>query len=412
MAKILVVGNGGREHAIAEKFNNENHEVFMLGQNPGVNKFGKCIDIKEEEISKFCKDNKIDLVFIGPEAFLVDGLVDKLEDKGIRVFGPRKNAAILEGSKAFSKDFMKKYNIPTAEYEIFNDIEKALEYLRDCDFPIVIKADGIAAGKGVLIPQNFNEAKESLEEIMLHKKFDSAGDTIVIEEFLEGEEFSLMAFVSGEKVYPMKIAQDHKRAFDGDKGLNTGGMGVYMPIKNISDTDIEEAIEKILIPTAKAMLYEGREFKGILFAGLMKTKSGIKTIEYNVRFGDPESEIVLQSLNTSLYDISNAIIDGKDIEIEWNNKARVGVVIASKGYPEDYKKGYEIKGLENLTSKIYHMGTIEKDGKIYTNGGRLLLICEEDDNLENAIYKVYESIQKIECDNIFYRKDIGHFSLK
>ncbi|MGY3776031.1 phosphoribosylamine--glycine ligase [Helcococcus sueciensis] len=412
MAKILVVGNGGREHAIAEKFNNENHEVFMLGQNPGVNKFGKCIDIKEEEISKFCKDNKIDLVFIGPEAFLVDGLVDKLEDKGIRVFGPRKNAAILEGSKAFSKDFMQKYNIPTAEYEIFNDIEKALEYLKNCKFPIVIKADGIAAGKGVVIPKNYKEAKNSLEEIMLHKKFDNAGNTIVIEEFLKGEEFSLMAFVSGEKVYPMKIAQDHKRAFDGDKGLNTGGMGVYMPIKNISDTDIEEAMEKILIPTAKAMLNEGREFKGILFAGLMKTKSGIKTIEYNVRFGDPESEIVLQSLNTSLYDISNAIIDGKDIEIEWNNKARVGVVIASKGYPEDYKKGYEIKGLENLTSKIYHMGTIEKDGKIYTNGGRLLLICEEDDNLENAISKVYESIQKIECDNIFYRKDIGHFSLK
>ncbi len=412
MANILVVGNGGREHAIAEKFNNENHEVFMLGQNPGVNKFGKCIDIKEEEISKFCKDNKIDLVFIGPEAFLVDGLVDKLEDEGIRVFGPRKNAAILEGSKAFSKDFMKKYNIPTAEYETFNDIEKALEYLKNCEFPIVIKADGIAAGKGVVILENYKEAKDSLEEIMLHKKFDNAGNTIVIEEFLEGEEFSLMAFVSGEKVYPMKIAQDHKRAFDGDKGLNTGGMGVYMPIKNISDTDIEEAIEKILIPTAKAMLNEGREFKGILFAGLMKTKSGIKTIEYNVRFGDPESEIVLQSLNTSLYDISNAIIDGKDIEIEWNDKARVGVVIASKGYPEDYKKGYEIKGLENITSKIYHMGTIEKDGKIYTNGGRLLLICEEDDNLENAISKVYESIQKIECDNIFYRKDIGHFSLK
>lgn len=412
MANILVVGNGGREHAIAEKFNNENHEIFMLGQNPGVAKFGTCIDIKEDEIAKFCKDENIDLVFIGPEAFLVNGLVDNLEDEGIRVFGPRKNAAILEGSKAFSKDFMKKYNIPTAEYEIFNDIEKALEYLRDCDFPIVIKADGIAAGKGVLIPQNFNEAKESLEEIMLHKKFDSAGDTIVIEEFLEGEEFSLMAFVSGEKVYPMKVAQDHKRTFDGDKGLNTGGMGVYMPIKNINEADIDEAMSKILLPTAKAMLEEVREFKGILFAGLMKTKTGVKTIEYNVRFGDPESEIVLQSLKTSLYDISNAIIDGKDIEIEWDDKPRVGVVIASKGYPESYEKGYEIKGLENLTSKIYHMGTKETDGKIYTNGGRLLLICEEADTLEEAISKVYENVEKIECDNIFYRTDIGHFSLK
>lgn len=412
MAKILVVGNGGREHAIAEKFNNENHEVFMLGQNPGVNKFGKCLDIKEKEISKFCKDNKIDLVFIGPEAFLVDGLVDKLEDEDIRVFGPRKNAAILEGSKAFSKDFMQKYNIPTAEYEIFNDIEKALEYLKNCEFPIVIKADGIAAGKGVVIPENYKEAKNSLEEIMLHKKFDNAGNTIVIEEFLKGEEFSLMAFVSGEKVYPMKIAQDHKRAFDGDKGLNTGGMGVYMPIKHITTKDIQEAVDNILVPTAKAMIAENRPFKGILFAGLMKTKTGVKTIEYNVRFGDPESEIVLQSLKTSLYDISNAIIDGKDIEIEWDDKPRVGVVIASKGYPESYEKGYEIKGLENLTSKIYHMGTKETDGKIYTNGGRLLLICEEADTLEEAISKVYENVEKIECDNIFYRTDIGHFSLK
>ncbi|MDO4605319.1 MAG: phosphoribosylamine--glycine ligase [Helcococcus sp.] len=412
MAKILVVGNGGREHAIAEKLYSENHEIFMLGHNPGVLKFGKCIDIKEEEISRFCKDEKIDLVFIGPEAFLVNGLVDKIESKGIRVFGPRKNAAILEGSKAFSKDFMKKYNIPTAKYEIFNDIEKALEYLKDCNFPIVIKADGIAAGKGVLIPYSYNDAKDNLEDIMLHKKFNSAGDTIVIEEFLEGEEFSLMAFVSGEKVYPMKVVQDHKRAFDGDKGLNTGGMGVCMPIKNIKDSDIEEAIEKIILPTAKAMLYEGREFKGVLFAGLMKTISGLKTIEYNVRFGDPESEIVLQSLKTSLYDISNAIIDGKDIEIEWDDKARVGVVLASKGYPESFEKGFEIKGLENISSKIYHMGTKEINGKIYTNGGRLLLICDEADTLEEAISKVYENIEKIECDNIFYRKDIGHFSLK
>lgn len=412
MAKILVVGNGGREHAIAEKFYNENHEIFMVGQNPGVARFGKCIDIKIDKIAKFCKDEKIDLVFIGPELYLVNGLVDELEDAGIRVFGPRKNAAILEGSKAFSKEFMKKYDIPTAKYEIFHDMENALEYLKICNYPIVIKADGIAAGKGVLIPSNYNEAKYNLEEIMLHKKFDSAGDTIVIEEFLEGEEFSLMAFVSKEKVHPMKIVQDHKRTFDGDKGLNTGGMGVYMPIKHITTKDIQEAVDNILVPTAKAMIAENRPFKGILFAGLMKTKTGVKTIEYNVRFGDPESEIVLQSLKTSLYDIANAIIDGKDIEIEWDDRARVGVVLASKGYPENYEKGFEIKGLENISSKVYHMGTKEIDGKIYTNGGRVLLVCDEDENLERAISKVYKNIEKIKCGNIFYRKDIGHFSLK
>ncbi|EHR35047.1 phosphoribosylamine-glycine ligase [Helcococcus kunzii ATCC 51366] len=412
MAKILVVGNGGREHAIADKFYREKHEIFMFGQNPGVAKFGTCLDIKEDEIVQFCKENNIDLVFIGPEAFLVKGLVDELENQGIRAFGPRKNAAILEGSKAFSKEFMKKYDIPTAKFEIFTDYNKVLQYLEKSDFPIVIKADGIAAGKGVIIAENFEHAKNNLEEIMLNNKFSDAGKTVVIEEFLEGEEFSLMSFISRDKVFPMKIAQDHKRAFDGDKGLNTGGMGAYMPIKHITEEDVNEAIEKIVSPTADAMLKEGREFKGILFAGLMKTKDGIKTIEYNVRFGDPESEIILQSLKTSLYDIANAIIDGKDIDIKWDNKAHVGVALASKGYPESYQKGFEIKGLDKVSSKIFHMGTKYENGVIKTNGGRVLIVCAESDDLETAIEKVYEDIHKIHCDNLFYRKDIGHLSLK
>lgn len=411
MAKILVIGNGGREHAIFDKFYREKHEVFMYGLNPGVMEFGTCLDIKENEIPKFCKENKIDLVFIGPEAFLVDGLVDKLEKENIRAFGPRKDAAILEGSKAFSKKFMKKYNIPTAKFEIFDDYKKALEYIENQSFPIVIKADGIAAGKGVIIAENLDKAQISLEEIMLDKKFSDAGNTVVIEEFLEGEEFSLMSFVSGDKVFPMKIAQDHKRAYDGDKGLNTGGMGVYMPIKNITEEDINEAIEKIVKPTAKAMIKEDRKFKGILFAGLIKTKDGIKTIEYNVRFGDPESEIILQSLETSLYDIANAIIDEKDIDIKWDDKARVGVVLASKGYPNSFEKGFKIKGLENIDSKIFHMGTTNDNGIIKTNGGRVLLICSEGDDLNEAIDKVYKDISKIQCDNLFYRKDIGHLSL-
>lgn len=410
MAKVLVVGNGGREHAIADKFYKENHEIFMFGQNPGVEEFGTCLDIKQDEIVDFCKENKIDLVFIGPEVYLVEGLVDELEAEGIRAFGPRKNAAILEGSKAFSKEFMKKYDIPTAKFEVFDNFEKALEYLQNSDYPIVIKADGIAAGKGVIIAENFEHAKTELEEIMLNKKFSNAGDTVVIEEFLEGEEFSLMAFISGDKVFPMKIAQDHKRAFDGDMGLNTGGMGAYMPIKNITENDVEEALNNVVLPTAKAMIKEDREFKGILFAGLMKTNNGIKTIEYNVRFGDPESEIILQSLKTSLFDICNAVIDGEHIDIEWDNKARVGVVLASKGYPKSYDKGFEIKGLDNINSKVFHMGTKRENGIIKTNGGRVIIVVSEGENLENAIEKVYQDIEKIDCDNLLYRRDIGHRS--
>ena len=285
-------------------------------------------------------------------------------------------------------------------------------YLDKSTFPLVIKADGLAAGKGVIIAENYDMAKDALREIIVNQKFAEAGNEVVIEEFLEGEEFSLLAFVSGEKVVPMKIVQDHKRAFDGDKGPNTGGMGVYMPIKHINQADIDEAMEKILRPTAKAMIKEKREFKGILFAGLMKTKDGIKTIEYNVRFGDPETEILLLAMKSSLYDIAQKVIDGKDFEVEFDDAAYIGVVMASKGYPESYAKGFEIKGLEKVDSHVFHMGTKAEDGKILTNGGRVLIVCSKADNLSQAYKKAYEDIEKIECDNLFFRKDIGHMSLE
>ncbi|KXO15809.1 phosphoribosylamine--glycine ligase [Peptoniphilus sp. GNH] len=411
MGRVLVLGNGGREHAIADKLYREGHEIFMLGENPGLASFGKCVNLEKNEIVNFCKEEKIDLVFVGPEAYLVDGIVDLLEENGIRAFGARKNAAILEASKSFAKDFMKKYNIPTAKYETFTDYKKALSYVENTSFPTVIKADGIAAGKGVLISNNLDEAKLALKEIMLDKKFDEAGSKVVIEEFLEGEEFSLLAFVSGEKIAPMKIVQDHKRAYDNDKGLNTGGMGAYMPIKHISKKDIDEAIENIIRPTAKAMIKEKRPFKGVLFAGLMKTKDGIKTIEYNVRFGDPETEVLLLSLKSSLYDLANKVIDGEDFDLQWDDKSYIGVVMASKGYPESYAKGFEISGLDQVESKVFHMGTKIRDSKLLTNGGRVLIVCAEGNSLEEARAKAYKDIEKIKCENLFYRKDIGHLSL-
>lgn len=411
MARVLVVGNGGREHAISDKLYREGHEIFMLGENPGVAQFGTCVTCEVEKLPSFCKEKEIDLVFVGPEAFLVDGIVDLLEKENIRVFGPNKAAAILEGSKAFAKDLMKKYDIPTASYETFTDYKKALVYIEKSDFPLVIKADGIAAGKGVIIAQSLDEGRKALRDIMVNQKFAEAGASVVIEEFLEGEEFSLLAFVSGEIVMPMKVVQDHKRAFDNDQGLNTGGMGVCMPIKHITDSDIKEAIEKVLKPTAKAMIKENRPFKGILFAGLMKTKDGIKTIEYNVRFGDPETEIILMSMETSLYDLAEAVLEGREMEIKWKDKSYLGVVLASKGYPENYEKGFEIRGLDDLKSKVFHMGTKKVDGKILTNGGRVLIVCAEGGSLEEARKNAYNDIEKINCDNLFYRKDIGHLSL-
>ena len=383
----------------------------MVGVNPAVNKFGTCLTISEQEIPDFCLNNNIDLVFVGPEVPLVNGLVDRLQEKGIRAFGPSKKAAQLEGSKVFSKMMMKKYNIPTAKYESFNNYEDAREYLDKQKAPIVLKADGLAAGKGVIIAETIEEAQFELKEMMCNAKFSKAGANVVIEEFLQGEEFSLMCFVSDKKVYPMEIAQDHKRAFDNDEGLNTGGMGAYCPLKKITKDDIQEGIDNVVQPMVNAMSEEGMPFYGILYAGLMKCSDEVKTIEFNVRFGDPESEVLLLKLESSLFDIANNIIDGKDIDLKWNNDAFIGVVLAAKGYPEKSEKGTIIKGLEKVNTPIFHMGTKEKDGNITVNGGRVLIVCANGKDLQEAREKVYNEIGKIECDDLFFRTDIGHLSL-
>ncbi|ERK59585.1 phosphoribosylamine--glycine ligase [Gemella bergeri ATCC 700627] len=411
MAKVLIVGNGGREHAIAYKFYKEGHEIFMTGINPAVEEFGTCVTINEDQIPSYAKENNIDLVFVGPEVPLVNGLIDKLQEKDIRAFGPSKKAAQLEGSKVFSKMMMKKYDIPTAKYESFSDYKKASEYLAEQQVPIVLKADGLAAGKGVIIANTLEKAQYELKEMMCNSKFNSAGAKVVIEEFLQGEEFSLMCFVSNKKVYPMEIAQDHKRAFDNDQGLNTGGMGAYTPLKKITVDDIKVGIEKVVQPIVNAMSDEGMPFYGILYAGLMKCKNGIKTIEFNVRFGDPESEILLLKLESSLYDIANNVIDGEDIELKWNSDAFIGVVMAAKGYPEHSEKGAIIKGLDKVSTPIFHMGTKKVSGEIVINGGRVLLVCANGKTLQEAREKVYNEIGKIECEELFFRRDIGHLSL-
>lgn len=411
MARVLVVGNGGREHAISYKFYKENHEVIMVGQNPGVEKFGLCVDLQEDEIPTYCLKNNIDLVFIGPEVPLVNGLVDKLNEKNIRAFGPSKAAAQLEGSKVFSKKMMKKYNIPTAKYESFNNYDEANKYLATQDIPIVLKADGLAAGKGVVIPTTREEAEYELKEMMCNSKFDKAGSSVVIEEFLEGEEFSLMCFVSDTKVVPMEIAQDHKRAFDNDEGLNTGGMGAYSPLLKITKADVQEGLDKVVQPLVEAMSKEGMPFYGILYAGLMKCKNGVKTIEFNVRFGDPESEVLLLKLESNLYDIANKVIDGEDFELKWSEDAFIGVVMAAKGYPEKSIKGSIIENLDKINVPVFHMGTKKVGSDIVINGGRVLLVCANEKTLDKAKEKVYNEIAKIKCDDLFYRTDIGHHSL-
>ena len=411
MAKVLIVGSGGREHAIAYKLHNEGHDIFMVGENPAVSQFGTCVALAYEDIVPYCKEQNFDLVFIGPEVYLVAGLVDELQAIGIRAFGPSKLAAQLEGSKVFSKMMMEKYAIPTAKHASFSNYEEARDYLAKQSAPIVLKADGLAAGKGVIIATTLEEAQVELEAMMCQAKFADAGGSVVIEEFLEGEEFSLMCFVSGTKVVPMKVAQDHKRAFDGDKGLNTGGMGAYLPIAHITQEDVQSGIDEVVQPMVEAMSKENMPFYGILYAGLMKTRDGIKTIEFNVRFGDPECEVLLLKLTSSLYDVANHVIDGTDFELEWSNDAVIGVVLAANGYPEKSSKGAIIKGLEKLNTPVFHMGTKEINGDIVINGGRVLIVCASGENLQQARQKAYDEIEKIDCNELFYRKDIGYRSL-
>ncbi len=413
---VLVIGRGGREHAIARKFSESKRvdKVFVAPGNPGMTDVATLVPIQENEqvkIVEFAKVNDIQWTFVGPEVPLLDGLVNNLEAEGLRAFGPRKNAAEIEGSKSFAKDLMKKYNIPTAAYETFTSFDEAKAYVQKMGAPIVIKANGLAAGKGVVVAMTEGEAYAALSDMLLDEKFGSASASVVIEEYLEGEEFSLLSFVNGDKVYPMVIAQDHKRAFDGDQGPNTGGMGAYSPVPQISDTVIAQSLETIVKPTANAMISEGRTFSGILYAGLMLTADGPKVIEFNARFGDPETQVILPRLKTDLVDVLEAVMTSKDINIEWYEDAVLGVVLAAKGYPGDYQKGDIIKGLENIDKAVhvYHSGTnLDVEGNTVTNGGRVLFLSAKGATLEEAKQKVYEEIKKVECEELFYRSDIGY----
>ena len=418
--KVLIVGSGGREHAIAWKVaqSKKVDKIYCAPGNAGISEVAECVPIGAMEFDKlvaFAKEKEIDLTVIGMDDPLVGGIVDVFEKEGLRVFGPRKNAAILEGSKAFSKDLMKKYNIPTAAYETFTDPEKALEDLETAKMPIVLKADGLALGKGVLICQTLEEAKEGVKTLMMDKKFGSAGDEIVIEEFMTGREVSVLSFVDGNIVKIMSSAQDHKRAKDGDQGLNTGGMGNFSP-SPFYTKEVDEFCKKYIYqPTVDAMKAEGRPFKGVIFFGLMLTPDGPKVLEYNARFGDPEAQVVLPRLENDIVDVFEACIDGTldQVDLKFDNdRATVCVILASDGYPVEYKKGFPIEGLEKFKGKddyyVFHSGTkFNENGQIVTNGGRVLGVTVTGKDLKEARKKAYEATEWISFENKYMRHDIG-----
>ena len=416
--KVLIVGSGGREHAIAWSVakSPKVDKIYCAPGNAGIAEFAECVNIKAMEFDKlvaFAKENAIDLTIIGMDDPLVGGVVDAFESEGLRVFGPRKNAAIIEGSKAFPKDLMKKYKIPTAAYENFTDPDEAIKYLETAKMPIVLKADGLALGKGVLICNTLEEAKEGVKTLMLDKQFGDAGNEIVIEEFMTGREVSVLAFCDGKTIKCMTSAQDHKRAKDGDQGLNTGGMGTFSPSPFYND-EVEAFCEKYVYQsTIDAMASEGRPFTGILFTGLMITEDGPKVLEYNARFGDPEAQVVLPRMKNDIIDVMEACIDGKlsDVELEFEDNAAVCVVLASDGYPEKYDKGFEIKGLDTFKDKdgyyVFHAGTKFDGDKIVTNGGRVLGVVAKGENLKAARANAYKATEWIDFANKYKRNDIG-----
>ncbi len=416
--KIMVVGGGGREHAIIKKIkeNKAVTEIFALPGNGGMAKDATLIDIAAtdiEKIVKFAVENKIDYAVVAPDDPLVLGCVDALEEKGIPCFGPRKNAAIIEGSKVFSKDLMKKYGIPTAKYEVFSDADKALEYIESCPIPTVVKADGLALGKGVIIAMTRDEAKDAVISIMKDKQFGKSGDSIVIEEFLTGPEVSVLSFTDGKTVVPMISSMDHKRAGDNDTGLNTGGMGTVAPNPYYTKDIAKECMEKIFLPTIRAMKNEGRTFKGCLYFGLMITENGPKVIEYNCRFGDPETQVVLPLLESDLLTVMQAVTNETlgECEVKFADKNACCVIMASNGYPVKYEKGFEITIPEELEQNVFVAGAKLEDGKLLTNGGRVLGVTTVKDTLKEAIDASYEAVSKISFGNAYYRKDIGQKAL-
>lgn len=417
--KVLIVGSGGREHAIATSVakSPKVDKIYCAPGNAGIGQIAECVPIGAMEFEKivaFAKENAIDLTIVGMDDPLVGGLVDALEAEGLRAFGPRKNAAILEGSKAFSKDLMKKYNIPTAAYETFDNAQEALNYLETADFPIVLKADGLALGKGVLICNTLEEAKEGVKSIMLDKQFGTAGNRMVIEEFMTGREVSVLSYVDGKTIKTMTSAQDHKRAKDGDQGLNTGGMGTFSP-SPFYTAEVDEFCKKYIYqPTVDAMAAEGRPFTGVIFFGLMLTGEGPKVLEYNARFGDPEAQVVLPRMKNDIIDVMEACVDGKldTIDLQFENNAAVCVVLASDGYPVSYEKGFPISGLEKFEGKddyfCFHAGTaFDKEGRIVTNGGRVLGITATGKDLKEARKKAYEATEWVDFANKYMRHDIG-----
>jgi len=407
---ILVIGGGGREHAIVEVLSRSKQadKMYCVPGNAGIAEKAECVPIKDTDVDtllRFAKEKQIDLNVVGPEAALAAGIVDRFRAEGLTVFGHTQAATRIESSKEFAKQLMMRYHIPTAAYHSFENYKEALAYVQSRQLPAVIKYDGLAAGKGVIIAQSLDEADEALRDMLLDERFGQG--RVVIEDFLQGPEFSFMCFVNGNNVYPMPLAQDHKRAFDGDKGPNTGGMGAYTPLPFITQEDYEFALHHILEPTARAMVTEGCPLTGVLYGGLMKTPGGIKVIEFNARFGDPETEVVLPLLQTDASEVFSAIAKGENPpSIKWSDKPTIGVVLASKGYPNGYKKDFAIEIDPQYNGTLYHMGTRREGNQLLTNGGRVLMAVSQAETLDEARQKVYRNIEYIHCENLFYRHDI------
>lgn len=412
---VLVIGSGGREHAIVDALSRSAQvdKIYCAPGNVGIARQAECVAIRETEVERlleFARDKQVDLTVVGPEAALAVGIVDAFRAAGLRIFGPTRAAARIETSKEFAKELMTRYGIPTAVYRSFSDYGQAHAYVAEQGVPIVLKYDGLAAGKGVVVAQTMEEADAALRDMLLDDKFGDG--RVVIEECLTGPEFSFMCFVSGSKVWPMALAQDHKRAYDGDEGPNTGGMGAYSPLPFITPEDERFALEHIMRPAAAALAAEGCPFTGVLYGGLMKTPQGIKVIEFNARFGDPETEVVLPRLASDIVDIFCAVADGGDAELRWHDFATLGIVLASKGYPGSYEKGVEIKGLDAVKDMVYHMGTRADGDKVVTNGGRVLFVLGRGATLVEAHEKALADVARIECDGLFHRTDIGWQALK
>lgn len=417
--KVLVIGSGGREHAIAKQFSISPsvNKVFVAPGNDGMRGDAEIVAIDTMDfagLAQFAKENAVDLTFVGPEQPLAEGIVDFFNTRGLRVFGPTKSAAQIESSKSYAKDIMNKYHIPTAAHETFTEADKAIAYIKEQGAPIVIKADGLAAGKGVVVAMTEDEAIEAVEDMIGNQRFGESSSRVVIEEFLDGEEFSFMSFVHKGQIYPMVIAQDHKRAYDGDKGPNTGGMGAYSPVPQISQDVVDVAYKTIVEPTVNGMEVDGVSFTGILYAGLILTKNGPKVIEFNARFGDPETQVVLPRMTSDFGEFMMALMDEKPFDLLWSEEAMLGVVIAAEGYPGDVEKGNALPNLEVLSAShaVFHAGTKLVDEKFVGNGGRVLLVGAKASTLKEAQEKVYAGIATEKWDNFFYRKDIGWRTFK